>query len=45
MRYRRFHRRLISGALSGHASRENLKEEYLEFLQANGVNYDEKYLW
>jgi len=28
-----------------HHRKRTFQEEYLEFLQANGVNYDEKYLW
>jgi len=28
-----------------HHRRKTFQEEYLEFLKANGVNYDERYLW
>jgi putative transposase len=28
-----------------HHRKRTFQEEYLEFLQKNGVEYDEKYLW
>jgi REP element-mobilizing transposase RayT len=28
-----------------HHHRKTFQEEYLEFLRANGIDYDERYLW
>ena len=29
----------------GHHLKKTFQEEYLEFLQANGIDYDERYVW
>ena len=30
---------------SEHHRKKTFQEEYLEFLRANGIKYDERYLW